>query len=216
MTFTLQAARGYWDACAREDPIKYILTDQPYSFREYFETGRRQVQATFDHWVELGIKYPQDGLALDFGCGMGRLTSALEERGYGATGVDVSREMILKAIEHRQRPCSFHHSQHPDLRDFADSMFSIVYSLITLQHMPWTYQRDYIREFLRVCKPDGLVYFGLPEGPADLPYVSALTMYGQDQHEVVCHIEDCGATVLDAQYAEDSMPWRAYRYTVRP
>jgi hypothetical protein len=41
-------------------------------------------------------------------------------------------------------------------------------------------------------------------------------MYGQDQHEVVCHIEDCGATVLDAQYAEDSMPWRAYRYTVRP
>ena len=49
--------------------------------------------------------------------------------------------------------------------------FDFVYSSLVLQHMKPEYSQNYIKEFLRILAPGGLVYFQLPaeqEKPAAL------------------------------------------------
>ena len=45
----------------------------------------------------------RDGLALDLGCGTGRMTELLASAGYDMIGVDNSEEMLELAMEKRQR-----------------------------------------------------------------------------------------------------------------
>lgn len=49
-----------------------------------------------------------------------------------------------------------------ELRAFSDRSFDLVYSNITLQHMKPRYSKRYIREFIRIAKPLGVVVFQLP------------------------------------------------------
>ena len=42
-----------------------------------------------------------DGLVCELGCGTGRMTELLAGEGYDMTGIDVSEEMLQKALEKR-------------------------------------------------------------------------------------------------------------------
>ncbi len=48
------------------------------------------------------------GKALDFGCGVGRLTQALADYFNEVAGVDVSPTMVNKALEYNKKPTKFH------------------------------------------------------------------------------------------------------------
>jgi SAM-dependent methyltransferase len=102
------------------------------------------------------------GRALDFGCGVGRLTRALAVRFDDCVGVDVSDVMVRRARElNADRPnCTFVHSVLPDLSRFESRSFDLVYSNKVLQHLPSrSLVCGYVEEFLRVARPDGLVAF---------------------------------------------------------
>ena len=151
-----------WESLAQSDPLWAILSDPRkqggrWDPETFFETGRREIAAVFERLSELGVE-PRRGRALDFGCGVGRLTQALAERFDSADGVDIAPTMVTLARNHNAREtCRYHVVAAPPL-PFEDGAFDFVLSLIVLQHMP---PRDSLRnvaEFLRVLAPGGVLY----------------------------------------------------------
>ncbi|OLE97248.1 MAG: hypothetical protein AUG75_10580, partial [Cyanobacteria bacterium 13_1_20CM_4_61_6] len=104
------------------------------------------------------------GSALDFGCGVGRLTQALAPHFDRVVGVDISPNMIQLATDVNRFPghVSYVWNQAPHLQRFADAAFDFVVSNIVLQHIPPAITLRYVEEFLRVLMPGGILVFQLP------------------------------------------------------
>jgi trans-aconitate methyltransferase len=102
--------------------------------------------------------------ALDFGCGVGRLTRALALRFRHVIGIDISASMIARAGEMNRAIANieFILNTEPHLGILADSSVDLVYSNITLQHITSQLQQTYVKEFCRVLSPGGLMIFQLP------------------------------------------------------
>jgi ubiquinone/menaquinone biosynthesis C-methylase UbiE len=112
------------------------------------------------------LGYPQRReTALDFGCGVGRLTRALAKHFGACYGVDISESMISRATRlNKSVPnCSFFVNSVPDLRRFSSDFFDLTYSNLVLQHLSSTRMiKSYLSEFVRTLRVGGLVRFQLP------------------------------------------------------
>lgn len=157
-----------WDDLAGLDPLWSILSDPAKRFakwdvEEFFSTGRREVEQILAEVRALG--YPLRGSkALDFGCGVGRVTRALAEQFAECYGVDISEGMIRLARQFNGHvsKCRFIVNTTDDLKIFPENHFDLVYSNIVLQHLPERNQiRSYVSEFIRIIAPGGLVVFQL-------------------------------------------------------
>lgn len=169
----LKAVQETWDHLGRRDPLWAVLTNPGkqgggWDPEEFFATGLSEIEELLE---AVGDLLPGRRRALDFGCGVGRLSRALAEHFDRVDGVDVAPSMVALAEEHaaaRQAParaaerCTFHLNQRPDLRLFDDGTFDLVYSNITLQHMRTGLAREYMAELLRVLVPGGIAVFQLP------------------------------------------------------
>jgi len=173
--------RSDWETFAKLDPKWAVLT-QPdkkhnrWDDGEFFATGIREIDSFLEKLKQLQIDI-SFGSALDFGCGLGRLSSALAQHFKHVTGIDISAEMINRARKlHRENPhLSFIHNPASDLACLESDKFDLVYSFITLQHVPRQDTiKNYLCEFLRVLKPGGILYFHLPSVPDYSPLRSAL------------------------------------------
>jgi SAM-dependent methyltransferase len=171
----LWQVRRHWDALARADPYFAVLTERDkkgnrWSAAEFFATGVAEVGRDLQRVRDCEPALPP-GAALDFGCGAGRLTQALAAHFPRVTGVDISGEMIALAREHCVLPnVEFVRNPGADLGIFPDGSFSLVYSRITLQHIAPAYTRAYLREFVRVLAPGGVLSVQIPESvPAGDP-----------------------------------------------
>jgi len=154
-----------WNDWADQDPMWAILTDPAknngkWNERDFFETGERQISRNLQWLREHGIQLKQ-GQALDFGCGIGRLSNALAKYFDVVHGVDVSTGMIDIATKLNKNPdkVTFFHNPKANLSDFAGGSYDLVYSEIVLQHIPTSYQAIYIAEFLRLLSDHGIAYF---------------------------------------------------------
>lgn len=172
----LARLRFHWNRFARRDPLWAILTDPHkkhggWALDEFFQTGEDEVARLTDQLKGIGVGLPT-GRALDFGCGIGRVTSALAKRFDQVVGVDVAPTMI--DLARRQNAdgtgCTFVLNNSPDLRQFSDQSFDFVYSKLVLQHMHPQLAKGYLRELLRVLSPTGLFVFQLPT-PTEHPVV---------------------------------------------
>ncbi|HZB97863.1 MAG TPA: class I SAM-dependent methyltransferase [Candidatus Sulfotelmatobacter sp.] len=176
----LEQLRKHWDAFGKVDPLWAICTDADHKngrwdLAEFLQTGRDEVAELMDHLAQLRLDFPKRE-ALDFGCGIGRLTQVLCVYFESCVGVDIAPSMIEQARrlnEHGDR-CSYQVNDAADLSLFPPSSFDFVLSLITLQHMEPKYSKRYIAEFLRVLRPGGVTVFQVPWGleikpAADLP-----------------------------------------------
>lgn len=160
-----------WDELGRTDPLWAVLSwpdkrGGRWDLDEFLATGVREIDEMLSAVEALGIA-PTLGHALDFGCGVGRLTQPLAARFERATGVDIAPSMIERAQslnKHGDR-CRYVLNQRGDLSLFADDTFDLVYSNITLQHMPPRLMRTYLAEFVRVLTTDGVCVFQLPVRP---------------------------------------------------
>jgi SAM-dependent methyltransferase len=167
----LQRLQQQWNAFGEQDPLWAVLSDPAkrgggwdQDLQEFFASGRVEVDDVLRVLADRGIRV-QTGRALDFGCGVGRLTRALAERFDSCDGIDLAASMIERAREFngdggRMR---FHHNAAPDLRLFGDGSFDFILSLIVLQHMAPGLMRGYMREFVRVLHPRGVAFFNVPE-----------------------------------------------------
>jgi SAM-dependent methyltransferase len=167
----LRRLRFHWDAFARRDPLWAVLTAPDkqggrWTPEEFFRWGALEIEALAELLRARGIEL-RGGRALDFGCGVGRLTAALADRFEEVTGVDISPRMLELARGYNRSGarCSFARSG-ADLREFPDRHFDFVYSKLVMQHMAPSEVRVYVPELLRVLRPDGHLVFQLP-GPVD-------------------------------------------------
>jgi ubiquinone/menaquinone biosynthesis C-methylase UbiE len=129
----------------------------------FFATGVTEIRSLMEDIARLGVTVGS-GRALDFGCGVGRLSQGLAAYFDEVCGVDIAPSMIEQARSynaHGER-CRYYLNQSGDLGQFADASFDLIYSNITLQHIEPRYSKEYLREFLRVLAPQGLLVFQLP------------------------------------------------------
>ncbi len=168
---SLEEIARSWDAFGREDPLWAILTlpgkrNRRWDPEEFFQTGVEEVGRVLSLLESLGLPASRRR-ALDFGCGVGRLTQALARAFCEVDGVDVARSMVELAERFNRHGgrCRFHLNAEPDLGLFPDGAFDLVYSSYVLQHVPPGLARGYVKEFLRVLSPGGVALFQLPAEP---------------------------------------------------
>ena len=159
---------GDWEEHAQFDPLWAILSadeklGRQWDVYDFFSIGAHDIDCVMADIDRLDIPVSR-GKALDFGCGVGRLSQALADYFESVVGVDVSPTMIRLARElnFNGDQVEFLLNQVDDLSALESGAFDFVNSLITLQHIPPEVTKSYLREFLRILKPGGILMFDLP------------------------------------------------------
>ncbi len=167
---SLNKVRQNWEGFAQVDPLWAICVDSPkrgnrWTKEEFFATGRTEVERVMTYVGSLRLSPDPKSAALDFGCGVGRLTRALNDYFAECWGVDISPTMVRLAQEfNRDRSgCHFLVNEGDDLKRFPDARFGFIYSSIVLQHIQRKYVEGYLRELIRVLRPSGIFVFQAPE-----------------------------------------------------
>ncbi|MCU1497356.1 MAG: hypothetical protein JWM47_1309 [Acidimicrobiales bacterium] len=156
-----------WEDWARADPLWAILSEPEHKggtwdLEAFFARGRLHVDLVLDELAQRGLEV-RTGRALDFGCGVGRLTQALGAVFDRTDGVDISETMVSLAGDHNRLGdrCQYHVNRAADLALFPDATFDFVFSMIVLQHVAPATATDYIAEFGRVLAPGGIAVFDM-------------------------------------------------------
>jgi SAM-dependent methyltransferase len=161
----LDEASKNWTALGEDDPLWVVLTvsgkeGNRWQEDEFFATGREDIGNMFQRLRDAGLA-PAPGRALDFGCGVGRLSQALAARFEAVDGVDISASMLRHAEKFNRFPgrVKYHLNVRPDLGAFPTGQYDFICTLIALQHTPPQFQRSYLADFLRLLKPGGCACF---------------------------------------------------------
>jgi ubiquinone/menaquinone biosynthesis C-methylase UbiE len=160
----LQQLQDAWNRLGKDNALWAVLTSSnQWDPEAFFETGRQEIAELMSHLGHLSLNLDRHK-ALDFGCGVGRLSQALAEYFDEVHGVDIASSMIQSANDYNRHgaKCQFHLNSNNDLQLFPDSYFDLTYSNIVLQHMATSYTKGYLVEFLRTLKPEGVLVFQLP------------------------------------------------------
>lgn len=160
--------RRTWDHLGESDPLWAVLSDprkrgnrwEPESF---FATGRQEIDALLETVAGRFPEVPRRS-ALDFGCGVGRLTRALAVHFDRVLGIDVAASMIRQArqLNADVRNCEFVLNERADLSLVPSGSVDFIYSNIVLQHIERPYSDRYLQEFVRLLSPRGLAAFQIP------------------------------------------------------
>ncbi|MDP8982055.1 MAG: class I SAM-dependent methyltransferase [Acidobacteriota bacterium] len=238
---SLRSLQRNWQLFGSTDPFWAIITDplkkgNRWDVDEFFRTGVDEA-ASILALVEAVRPLPEKLRALDFGCGAGRITQALGAHFAEILGVDIAPSMIALAERHNRLGdrCRYLLNTEPDLRIFPDRHFDLIYSVITLQHMPPHLARGYLKEFLRVLRPEGALLFQVParlKNPptlvgrawaeayrtwlsvsrSDVPHMD---MFGIEKEAVLEYLGVLGARVLSVTPDQRAGPaWESYTYVV--
>jgi len=157
-----------WEDLAEVDPYWAILSEPSRRFGNwdvdaFFATGDTEFGKLMESAGRLGHPLERKR-ALDFGCGVGRVTRAMAAYFEEATGVDISEAMVAQAkdLNAAYRRCRFISWNKETLDLFPNDHFDLIYCDIVLQHLPTrALIEGNISEFVRVLKPEGLVMFQL-------------------------------------------------------
>lgn len=153
--------QSHWERLAANDPMWVILTEAgrrgAWSEDEFFETGRVEIDAALSQLEARGLS-PRRGRAIDFGCGLGRLTQALAIHFERVIGVDISARMIESAREKNRfgERVEYLVNSSDRLPAIESDSVDFLYSKRVLQHIPRTMTANYISEFARVLAPGGI------------------------------------------------------------
>ena len=182
-------AQAFWDGHARRDPLWAILSDpskagRRWDLRDFFETGRREISLLMYQLRALNVAVDRKS-ALDFGCGVGRLSQPLARYFDRVVGVDISPEMIRLADGLNQHPARVRYlcNERDDLSILPAGDFTFMYSNVVLQHIEPAATLRYLSELFRVVSPGGVLVFQLPshrrppEEPRDVARLMAPEAY---------------------------------------
>ena len=158
---SIKNTRSDWNEFARLNADWAVLTDpekkyRPWDKEDFFLTGRSRVKEIMDLSAAEGVKL-NSGRALDFGCGVGRLTRALSPYFRSVTGVDISSEMIKRAEKNLADLSNIELAViGPEWRAEDSGNFDLIISDLTLQHLPdLRTLRHHLDSFMKMLKAGG-------------------------------------------------------------
>ena len=139
-----------WDETMKKYDM-YVNKDENFFLTLYLSIIKQEIKKS---------SYGKKIKIFDAGCGQGRIAIPLAKCDYNVVGIDVSEEAIKKAIEHSKDVGADIEFKIGDLLDelpnYADGSFDCVLCIEAL-YVDQRYKKI-IKELLRVCKPNGLVF----------------------------------------------------------
>jgi len=141
-----------WGKRALKDGLRTVLdsTDLKGIKNEYIDTLHKIILAKY-------LLLDKNEKILDFGCGTGRFTSWLKERGFKVVGIDITEEML--DVAKKTYPNDIFILYDGIDLPFDDQSFDRVLSVFVLQHI--SDQNDFWRtvtELVRCVKKGGMIY----------------------------------------------------------
>lgn len=206
--------RKIWNARSRSNPMHYIVDNQ--AFRDagshadaFFRSGRAEVAQIMSYLESIGVSVARSR-ALDFGCGMGRLTQGLAEYFEEVIGVDVSDEMVKLAegLNPYGPRVRFVTNVVPNLGMFQSGWFDFAVTDIVLQHVPPPLEQAYLGEIVRLLSPSGIAVAQLPGKVVHKGMASFLlarragSVHGMDPQEVANCVEAAGGRIIRTRRSE--------------
>ena len=133
---------------------RYDLTAKLYD-KLYAEEQEAKYKAAFQK-----LSNAPHGLVLDLGCGSGLLFKHLKGKAQSVVGVDLSRNLLLKAKQEAAGNNVFLVQADADHLPFFGSLFGVLFAFTVLQNMPKPVET--LKETRRVLKPEAhIVVSGL-------------------------------------------------------
>jgi len=105
---------------------------------------------------------PQDSLVIDVGCGIGRDTKYLIDRGINTIGVDISMGMLR--VAKRLMPDGNFFLMDMRTLGFLDETFKGIWACASVVHLPKYFLSIVLGEFNRILKKDGILFLSMQEG----------------------------------------------------
>jgi len=155
-----------WRYYGNKDPYFAVLTQQQFKHEQltsealgvFFESGANYVGQVMETLREHFDPEFQPLRALDFGCGVGRLTLPLASRCESVVGVDVSEAMLAEAGANATRfgldNVSFVLSD--DRQSRVQGTFDLIVSLIVFQHIPPVRGERILKQLIARLRDGGL------------------------------------------------------------
>lgn len=159
-----------WEGLADRDMLWAILTDpnkknKGWSLDEFFQSGEKEVDFIIRFLSDNNMMPDNLERALDFGCGVGRISRALSTHFNHTTGIDISEKMIQSARELNSdliHKLDFKLNESPQLDIIDNNSLDFILTVIVLQHIPSDYSKVFIKSFLQKLKKGGVLVFQIP------------------------------------------------------
>lgn len=156
----MREGAAFWKGSTRHEleeiicPRKVGETEQEYQ-RRCLESGRYDAD-----WIFRWTPCPRP-MALEIGCGLGRVTAHMAPHCAGILALDVSAEALALARQDlgELSNVEFHLLQEQSLAFLPDATFDLVYSVLLFQHINKQAAFAYLRDIQRTLKPGGVLCF---------------------------------------------------------
>lgn len=142
---TMNIGKHNWEKFGKKDPYYWVTTDSRYKDAKLKKNVQKHFFDSADKYLDSIFKVIQKHLdssfhperALDYGCGVGRVTIPLARRCNYVFGVDVAESMIAEAEKNRERYLLNNvdfTARTNSLPSLTDS-FDFVHSIYVFQHI---------------------------------------------------------------------------------
>ncbi|MDB5000894.1 MAG: methylase involved in ubiquinone/menaquinone biosynthesis [Mucilaginibacter sp.] len=154
-----------WEKFGKDNPYYGVIVDEKYKTKNlnneiknvFFTSGESYVKNVFSIIESLiGGKFkPQ--MALDFGCGTGRLTIPLAKRSNKIMGIDISESILKEAAKNAED----FGLNNIDFKPFSDTLissnkFDFINTYIVLQHITVSRGIEIIKSMLSSLEENGI------------------------------------------------------------
>lgn len=213
-----------WSRLGQEDAHWSVITDEKFRKEtldnhrdDFFAMGEGDIARVEAALNRVGTSLSRIRSALDFGCGVGRLSIPLAKRCQQVLGVDISSAHLREAKANTEHETlgnidwSLIESVG-DIRELPE--FDLVLSLIVLQHNSPPVMLEILKALCSRVSAKGYIYIQIQtyrhnysySAEADLSDVSKdMAMHVLPQDVFLQTIQDSGLTILEV--AEDGAAW---------
>jgi SAM-dependent methyltransferase len=168
-------AAADWKRFGETDPYFGVLSDPRYQGRalgeemrsKFFLSGARHVDLLL-RVIEECFGHRPKGRALDFGCGVGRITQALAAKFDSVVGLDISPGMLAEARRNALQGSipNVEYRSSLDENCLDGQSYDLVHSYIVLQHIPVATGEPIIERLIGAVAPGGVGALHMTIAPA--------------------------------------------------
>lgn len=163
-----------WRGLGETDALWSVITDDrlradrnvtPSQVKAFYQSGRRDIDYVQAYVQRAGCRFSEFPVAVEYGCGVGRVTHWLAQEFGHVHAYDISTSHLAAArgfVEERGiGNVTFHLvEQRSDLASLTD--FDFFFSVIVLQHNPPPVILEILERAFRGLNPNGLAVFQVP------------------------------------------------------